>query len=323
MKAVICARFGEPETLIIDEIPAPVLVAGEALVRVAGAGLNFADMVFIRGQYQQQREPPFVVGAEVFGQILEVAGTSNFKAGDWIIGQVLTGAYAEFAAVDTRQAVRLTCEMPTAEAAGFFVNYGTAYSALLQRAHARAGETALILGASGGVGLAALQVAKAIGMNVIADCRGEAKQNLAREQGADLVVDYTQDDFRRQIRSFTKGVGCDIVIDMIGGAATQAALKCVAWCGRIVIVGFTSGEAFRIPANHLLVKNCNVIGHWWGDYHRRDRKQLDDAFAHLFQLYREKRLRPVISGILDLRDVPDGIRRLASRSVMGKLVTVL
>jgi NADPH2:quinone reductase len=138
-----------------------------------------------------------------------------------------------------------------------------------------------------------------------------------------LVVDYTRDDFRSQVRSFTKDAGCDIVIDMIGGAATQAALKCIAWCGRIVIVGFATGEAFRIPANHLLVKNCSVIGHWWGDYHRRDRKQLDDAFAHLFQLYREKRLRPVISDILDLRDVPDGIRRLANRSVMGKLVTVL
>jgi NADPH2:quinone reductase len=236
---------------------------------------------------------------------------------------VLTGAYAEFAAVDTRQAVRLNCEMPTAEAAGFFINYGTAYSALLQRAHGRGGETVLILGASGGVGLAAVQLAKALGMIAIADCRGDAKQSLAREHGADLVLDYTRSDFRSQIQSFTKDTGCDIVIDMVGGDATQAALKCIAWCGRIVIIGFTSGSAFRIPANHLLVKNCSVIGHWWGDYHRRDRKQLDDAFIHLFQLYREKRLRPIISDILELRDVPDGIRRLANRSVAGKLVTVL
>lgn len=324
MRALVCHTYGGPETLSLESVPAPEAKDEDLLVWVYGAGLNFADQLCLSGKYQDRLVPPFILGAEVFGEVCALGNAvEGFSIGDRIMGQVLSGGYAEVAIMDPRKSVRLTVDMPVADAAAFFINYGTAYSALIQRAHAEAGESVLILGAAGGVGLAALQIAKALGMKVIADCRGDAKQDLVRANGADLVVDHTSLDFRDRLRTFTGGAGCDIVIDMIGGDATRAALKCITWCGRTVIIGFASGTPHLIASNYLLVKNCTVIGHWWGDYHWRDRFQLDAAFDHLFRLYTQKLIRPVVSDVLSLDQVPDGLRRYADRTVLGKLVAIL
>ncbi len=323
MHALVCHAYGGPDTLSLERIAVPKPGPDELLVRILGAGMNFADLVVLAGHYQDRVEPPFVPGAEVYGEVCEVGdAVANFAIGDRVMGQVRSGGYAEFARMDPRQTVRLPFDMPETHAAGFFINYGTAYSALVQRARGQAGESVLVFGAAGGVGLAALQIAKALGMRVIADCRGAAKQELVREHGADLIVDHSAPGYRDQIRSFTKGVGCDIIIDVIGGAATRAALHCIGWCGRIVLIGFAGGSPHEIPANHVLVKNCSVIGHWWGDYHWRDRQQLDAAFQHLFHLYKAGRLRPHVSDALPLERVAEGLRRYAARKVLGKLIVI-
>ncbi len=323
MRALLSRTYGGPEVLTVATIDTPRPGSGHLLVRVDGAGMNFADLLVLKGEYQDRVEPPFVPGAEVVGEVCDSGeGVEGFRAGDRVIGQVRSGGYAEYVVMDPRQSVRLTVEMPAPQAAAFFINYGTAYSALIQRAAAKPGDCVLVLGAAGGVGLAALQIGKALGMTVIADCRGREKQELARAHGADAVVDYTAPDFRDQVRAFTGGRGCDIALDMIGGEATRAALRCMAWCGRIVIIGFAGGSPYSLPSNHLLVKNVSVIGHWWGDYHWRDRHQLDAAFAELFRLYEAQRIRPLVSGVLTLEQVAEGLRRYAARSVLGKLVVL-
>ena len=319
----MCREYGAPELLTMENVSPPANQDHEILVAVKGAGLNFADLIFLNGTYQGQIKAPFIPGIEVFGEVVSPSkAAAQFKVSDLVIGQVPAGGYAEYVAMDVRTTIRLSVDMPAAEAAGFYVNYGTAYSALVQRAHARRDEYALILGASGGVGLAALQIAKALGLRVIADCRGERKQQLALQQGADLVVDHRSPDFREVVQDFTAGRGCDVVLDMIGDEATKAALKVMAFCGRLVIIGFASGRPYTLPANHLLVKNVNVIGHWWGDYSQRDRAKLEAAFEELFKLYSAGQIRTVIEGVLPLERVSEGLRRYAERNVLSKLVAI-
>lgn len=323
MRAIVCRQHGEPELLELANVPVPQIGDREFLVAVKGAGLNFADLVFLKGSYQGQAKVPFIPGIEVFGMVTAVGSkVTGFQSGDNVMGQVPAGGYAEYVAMDPRTTIRVTIDIPTAEAAGFYANYGTAYSALVQRANARAGETVLILGAAGGVGLAAMQVAKALGLRVIADCRGAAKQALVRDQGADLITDHQADDFRDQVLQFTDGQGCDIVLDMIGHEASKAALRVVAFCGRFVVIGFAAGKPYAFPGNHMLVKNASVIGHWWGDYGMRDREQLDAAFEHLFAMYSAGRIRTLVSDVLSLEQVPSGLRRYADRKVLSKLVAL-
>lgn len=323
MRAIVCRQYGEPELLELAEVPVPQFGDQELLVSVEAAGLNFADLVFLKGSYQGQAEAPFIPGIEVFGLVTSVGSqVSGFRPGDRVIGQVPAGGYAEYVAMNANTTIRMTIDVPAAEAAAFYANYGTAYSALVQRANARAGETVLVLGAAGGVGLAAVQIAKALGLRVIADCRGAAKQALVREQGAHLVADYQAGDFRDKILQFTDGRGCDIVLDMIGHQASKAALRVVGFCGRFVVIGFAAGEPYAFPGNHLLVKNASVVGHWWGDYSVRDRKQLDAAFEHLFAMYSAGQISPLVTEVLSLEQVPAGLRRYADRKVLSKLVAL-
>lgn len=323
MKAVICERFGGPENLSVREISVPNEEPGHVLVRVLGAGMNFADLLVLRGQYQIKVEPPFVPGAEIYGVIESLGhGVRDFAVGDHVMGQVISGGYAQFALLDIRQAVKLTTPMLDADAAAFFINYGTAYTAMVQRARARAGETLLVLGASGGVGLAAVQIGRAMGMRVIADVRGPAKKELLTRQGAELLIEHADVAARDQVLDFTGGRGCDIVLDMIGADASRLGLRCLAWCGRFVVVGFAGGSPHAFPGNHLLVKNAEIIGHWWGDFHWRDRVQLDQAFHALFSLYAQGRLRPHVQDIFQLEDVATALRHFERRSVLGKLIVL-
>lgn len=323
MKALLCPDEGGVASLRLSDLAEPVAGAGEVLVEVHAAGLNFADALAIEGKYQESPSPPFVPGAEVFGRVLASGdGVTRCAPGDMVMGQVASGAYAERAVMDPRQLVRVDVAMPAADGGAFFIAYGTAYTALFQRGRAQPGEVVLVLGAGGGVGLAAVQIARACGLRVIAACRGEAKQALARGAGAEITLDHTDPRFVEQVRAAAGPGGCDLVLDMIGGTASAAALKCVGWCGRIIVIGFAGGPPFAFAANHLLVKNCAVIGHWWGDYHRRDAAQLDAAFDHLFALYADAKLRPHIDSVLTLAQVPQGIARHVRGDVRGKLVMV-
>lgn len=321
MKALLCPEYGGIEKLRLVDMAEPTPSETDVLIEVHGAGMNYADLLALEGKYQASPVPPFVPGAEVFGRVIEAGrAVTRCKAGDMVMGQVISGAYAERAVVDPAQMVRVPCPMPAADGAAFFINYGTAYSALFQRGNARKGETLLVLGAGGGVGLAGVQIAHATGLRVIAACRGEAKQKLARDSGADVVLDHSAPGFVDAVKQATDGRGCDLVLDMIGGNASASALKCIAWCGRIIIIGFAGGPPFAFPANHLLVKNCAVIGHWWGDYHVRDEGQLDAAFDTLFALYEQGHLRPVVEECLPLDGVIGGLGRYAAGTVLGKLV---
>lgn len=323
MTAVVCERFGGPEVLAVRDWPVPHDAEGSLLVRVTGAGLNFADLLFLRGEYQTKVAPPFVPGAEVYGVIESVGqGVQGFAVGDRVMGQVLSGGFAQVASLEARQAVKLAVPMPDAHAAAFFINYGTAYTAMVQRARAREGETLLVLGASGGVGLAAVQIGRALGLRVIADVRGPAKRELLTRHGTDLLVDSNDAAMRDQVMDFTGGRGCDVVLDMVGGEASRMGLRCIAWCGRLVVIGFAGGKPHAFPANHLLVKNAEVIGHWWGDFHWRDRRSLDLAFEALFRLYAQGLLEPHVQEAVPLHDVPKALRRFEQRSVMGKLVAL-
>ena len=321
MLALACREFGGPEGLKVSSWPMPTLVAGHLLIGVVGAGLNFADILFLKGQYQTKVEPPFILGAEVFGLVLGVGdGVVGFSVGDRVMGQLTSGGYAQYASLDIRQAVKVTVPMTDDDACAFFINYGTAYTALVQRGRARLGETLLVLGASGGMGLAAVQIGRALGMRVIADVRGETKKQVLRSQGVDLLVDTTVAEMRDQVMSFTQGRGCDVVIDMVGGEASRQGLRCIAWCGRLVVIGFAGGAPYAFPANHVLVKNAEVIGHWWGDFHWRDRRLLDEAFDTLFKLYAKGLLKPYVQQAFTLQEIPEALRRFEERTVMGKLI---
>ena len=321
MKALVCHSFGGPEELRLEEVETPVGGPGKLLVDVAASGLNYADLVVIRGQYQGQKQPPIIPGFEVYGTVAEVGSAAgDFRAGDRVIGQVWDGGFGQRVAMDASTTIRLPFDMPAADAAALYANYGTAYSAMVQRGGGHSSETLLVLGAAGGVGLAAVQLGRALGMTVLADCRGAIKQDLARAEGAHHIVDHSAADFADRVKRITSGRGCDLVLDMIGADATKAALRVIARMGRLVVIGFAGGTPHLIPANHLLVKNCAVIGHWWGDLNTRDRSGLVDVFDALFAMYGTGAIRPYIDQIVSPQDVPSALARYERREVLGKMV---
>ena len=323
MKALVCRVFGGPETLRLEEVETPICGENDLLVDVVASGLNFADLVVLRGHYQGQKQPPLIPGFEVYGIVAEAgSGTRGFQVGDRVIGQVWDGGFGERVLMNPATTITLPFHMPAADAGAFYINYGTAYSAIVERGGAKAGDCLLVLGAAGGVGLAAVQLGRALGLRVLADCRGMAKQELVRTQGADHVVDHRAPDFIHQVQRATEGHGCDLVIDMIGGAATKAALKVIAHRGRLVIVGFAGGEPYLVPANHLLVKNCTIIGHWWGDLNGRNRTALVEMFDVLFKLYREQGIRPYIDQCMPVEGIPFALERYKQREVKGKMVCI-
>lgn len=290
------------------------------IIRTHAAGINFADSLAVKGLYQDKREPPFVVGSEVAGQVVEADETAPFKVGERIMGMAENGAFAEYARVGSWGAARVPSEMPMEEAAAFFANYGTAYCALTQRARMEPGERVVILGAASGVGFAALQLAKAMGAEVVAGSRSEEKRKVTLEYGANHAFDHTAEDFVSTMKSLGDGRGADIVLDMVGGDATRAALRYVARLGRIVIIGFASGTIPQIPANYLLLKNCSAVGLFWGDYFRNDPDGQRQAFETMFDMYAKGSLRPLVSEVVPMEAVPDAIARSAEGKVVGKIV---
>ncbi len=321
MRAIVCRELGWPQTLAVEEIDVPRIAAGTVLVRVAAAGVNFADSLMIAGKYQERLVLPFVPGAEIAGTVVEVAAdVTGFKPGDRVIGQVAGGAYAEYALAEAARIVRLPDAMPMEVGAAFFIAYGTAYCGLADRGRVRPGESVLVQGAGGGVGLAAVEVAKALGASVIGTARGAEKLDIVRAHGADHVFDYTASETRDTVMGITADAGVDVVLDTIGGAVTKSSLRCLAWEGRLVIVGFTSGQIAEIPANHLLVKNCDAIGLFWGPYYRKRPDSIGSAFQQLFAWYEAGKLRPRVAAHFPLEQTGEAIGRLLAREFTGKVV---
>jgi NADPH2:quinone reductase len=321
MRAILCREWGGPEKLVVEEVPSPPLRDGGVRIAVHAAGINFMDLLLIAGQYQVKPQLPFTPGAEVGGVVTEVgAGVTNVKPEDRVMALVESGAYAEEAIAAADRVFPIPEKMDFATAAGFPVAYGTSHGAFTWRAHLQAGEWLLVHGAAGGVGLTAVEVGKAMGAKVIAAAGGPEKLAVAREHGADHLIDYSREDIRERVKAITGGRGADVIYDPVGGEAFDASLRCIAWGGRIIIIGFASGKIPQIPANIALVKNIDVIGFFWGSYQAHKPELPQESFRQLLRWFEEGKLKPHISEAFNLKDVATAMERLKQRKSTGKVV---
>lgn len=321
MRAVVCNALGEPETLSIETLPSPSLGAGQIRIHTHAAGVNFADGLMVGGTYQEKPPLPFTPGFEVAGVVAEVAGdVTGFAVGDRVIGLTGVGGYADEAVVDAGAVYKIPDMMSFEAAAGFPIAYGTSHGALDWRADLKAGETLLVLGAAGGVGLTAVEIGHAMGATVIAAASSPEKLAVAKSRGATHLIDTSSEDLRARVKDLTQGRGVDVVYDPVGGDLFDAALRSTAWEGRIVIIGFAGGKVPQIPANLLLVKNCSAIGFYWGSYRAKDPARVRASFETLLGWVATGKLRPHVSESFPLEDAAKAIRVLQSRKATGKVV---
>ena len=321
MRAVLCEDWGEPETLKLGEAPSPVAGPGEVTLRVRAAGVNFADIVLVRGQYQEKPSLPFSPGLEGAGDVISVGeGVVGIAPGDRVMAVTGVGAFAEEAVAPANCVFPIPEGMDFTTAAAFPVAYGTSHLALTERGALKAGETLLVLGAGGGVGLTAVECGKAVGATVIAAASSDEKLDLAQAHGADHLINYVDDDLRAAARKLTDGRGVDVVYDPVGGDASKAALRALAWSGRLLVIGFASGEVPQIPANYLLVKNISAVGVYWGAYRNNESDVFRASFDELAKWYAEGRLKPHVSQVFPLAQAPQALGVLQSRRATGRLV---
>jgi len=321
MKALVCKAWGLPETLVMEELPDPVAGPGQAVVRVHAAGVNFPDALIIQNKYQFTPALPFIPGSECAGVVESVGdGVKQVRPGDRVVALTASGAFAEKVQADAAALTPLPEGVDFATGSAFLLTYGTAYHALTDRGALEQGETLLVLGASGGVGIAAIEIGKALGARVIAAASSEQKRGVCREHGADEVLDYTGSDLKPALAALTAGKGVDVVFDPVGGAFTEAALRNCAWRGRHLIVGFANGEIPRVPANLLLLKGCSLIGVFWGRYVKSEPTAWARDLATLFLWLRQGRLRPHIAARYPLERGAEALAALLARMACGKLV---
>lgn len=321
MRAVLCKELGGPEKLVIEDVPPPPLRPGTVRIAIHAAGVNFADTLLISGQYQDRPPLPFIPGMEVAGVVTELGpGVTTLKVGDRVLSSVGRGAYAEEVVVEADSAHPVPAAMDFVTAAAFPVAYSTSHGAFAWRGRLRAGESVLVLGASGGVGLTAVEIAKSMGASVIAAAGGAEKLAVAKRAGADHLIDYTREDLRERVKALTDGRGVDVVYDPVGGDAFDQSLRCIAWEGRVIIIGFAAGRIPQIPANLVLVKNIDVIGFFWGSYRRYKPHLQAESFQQLFRWYEEGKLKPHVSHRLPLEQVKEALELLKTRKSTGKVV---
>jgi NADPH2:quinone reductase len=311
----------EPAELRVSEIPEPEAGPGTLQVEVRAAGCNFFDILIVQGKYQAKPAFPFTPGGEIAGVVREVGeGVEGFAVGDRILAGTQTGGFAETAVVPAGDAHLLPNGMSFEEGAAIPIIYPTSYAALIFRANLQAGETLLVHAAAGGVGSAALQIGKALGARVIATVGGAEKAEIARDLGADEVIDYRVDGFVARVNEITDGSGADVIYDPVGGDVFDRSLKCIAWNGRLLVVGFASGRIPELKANRILLKNIAVTGIHWGAYLDNEPERVPETFEGLFALYREGRIKPLIFNTYALEDLPSALGELASRKTHGKLI---
>jgi len=322
MRALVCKAYGSPDDLVVEDRPDPEASAGEVVVDVGAAGLNFPDILVIAGQYQVRVLPPFVPGHEAAGVIAAVGdGVNGLSTGDKVMFTTLGGgAFAEKCSIDAAHVVPMPASLNFAQASGFMITYGTSYHALKQRANLQAGETVLVLGAAGGVGITAVEIAKAMGARVIAAASTEEKLEFARSAGADATVNYTETSLRNEVKRITGNLGVDVVYDPVGGELAQQALKSLAWNGRYLVVGFTSGEIPAFPANLTLLKAASIVGVYWGDWAARNPGTQQQNLQEMAQMIDDGVLQPRITSSFALDEYKEAFRTIAERRVLGKIV---
>lgn len=323
MKALLCTQFGPPELLEYRDVPSPVAGDREVVVSVKAASVNFPDVLIIENKYQFKPPLPFSPGSELAGLVKEAgAGVTSVRPGDRVMAFTVHGAFAEEVKLDAHRVLRIPDSMDYPTAAALLLTYGTMEHGLRDRGGVAPGETVLVLGASGGIGIASIEIAKALGARVIACASSDDKLAACREHGADAVINYTTEDLRARLKELTDGRGADVIVDPVGGPFTEPALRSIAWRGRLLVVGFAAGEIPKIPLNLTLLKGCAIVGVFWGDFLRREPEAFAASVERLGQWHAEGKIKPHISGTFPLARAADAIKQMAERKVIGKLVIV-
>ena len=321
MQAWLCENPIGVEALTWKQLPTPEPQAGEVRVAIRAASLNFPDLLIVQNKYQMKPPLPFVPGSEYAGVVEAVgAGVSHLKVGDAVAAFTGTGGFATHAVVKAALVMPLPAGFAFDDAAAFVLTYATTHHALLDRAALRAGETVLVLGAAGGVGTAAIQIAKAVGARVIAAASSDEKCELCRTLGADATINYSTANVRDEIKRLTDGKGPDVVYDPVGGDLAEPVFRSIAWRGRYLVVGFAQGGIPALPWNLALLKGASIVGVFWGDFARREPEANAKALGELAQWYAQGRIKPVIDQRLPMSELPAAYARMGSRKVKGKLV---
>ena len=321
MHAWLCENPVGVEALKWAELPTPEPKAGEVRVKIAAASLNFPDLLIVQNKYQMKPPLPFVPGSEYAGIVDAVgAGVSHLKVGDAVAACGGTGGFATHACADAAGVLSLPAGFALDDASAFILTYGTTHHALADRAALQPGETVLVLGAAGGVGTAAIQVAKALGARVIAAASTDAKCELCKQLGADATLNYTGANLREQIKTLTGGKGPDVVYDPVGGDLAEPVFRSIAWRGRYLVIGFAQGGIPALPINLALLKGASLVGVFWGDFVRREPKANARSMAELLRWYAEGKVKPVIDRRLPMHDLAQAYALMSTRTVRGKLV---
>jgi NADPH2:quinone reductase len=321
MKALLCTRAGGPDDLVIGDLPDPIAAPGQAVVRVEAAALNFFDLLIIAGKYQYKPEFPFSPGAEFAGHVESLGpGVEGFAPGDRVIGYARYGAAREKVAVDAAKLVKMPAGLDAERAAGLIVTYGTSYYALKDRANLAKGEMLAVLGASGGTGLAAVELGKIMGARVIACASSDEKLEFAKEHGADHGLNYASSDLRDGLRKLGGEHGIDVVYDPVGDRYAEPALRSLAWYGRYLVVGFAAGEIPKLPLNLVLLKSCDVRGVFWGSWTEREPAAHRANMADVLRWCAEGKLSAHVHAVYPLAEAAKALNAIATRKVMGKVV---
>ena len=321
MRAVLCKEFGPPGSLIMEDVAEPELDRGQVRIAIRACGVNFPDLLMIAGKYQQQPPMPFSPGAELAGDVIEIASdVADIKQGQRVIAVTGFGGMAEQICVHAQKVVPLPDAIDYVPAAAFLLAYGTAYHALKQRAQLQAGETLAVLGAAGGVGLAAVEIGKLMGATVIAAASTTDKLKLTAEYGADHLINYTDTSLKDGIHEITAGAGADVIYDPVGGELFEQSLRAVAWRGRVLVIGFASGQISKIPANLPLLKGSSIVGVFWGRFTEEEPETNAENTAELFRLLQDGKLKPHVSETYPLEKSALALEALAARRAKGKIV---
>ena len=323
MRAVRVHELTGPTALRVDEIPAPDVRAGQVAIDVRAAGVNFPDILLTRGQYQFKPTPPFSPGGEAAGVVRAVGdGVTNVNVGDRVATTMIHGAFAEQIVVPEQSVVKLPDAVGFEVGAATLLTYATTIHALVDRAQIKSGETLLVLGAAGGVGIAAVELGALLGARVIAAASSEDKLAFCRAHGASEAIDYSREDLKERIKALTQGNGVDVVYDPVGGSLTEAAVRGIAWQGRFLVVGFASGEIPKLPLNLVLLKGCQIVGVFWGAFAMRDAPRNRAHADQIFSWVADGKLKPAIDATLPFSEAGEALARLERRQVKGKLVLV-
>jgi NADPH2:quinone reductase len=321
MRAIVVDRWMEPSQLSVQDIGEPELKPGFLEIEVRAAGCNFFDILMCQGKYQVKPPFPFVPGAEVAGVVIGVGdGVEGFAEGDRVFGSPGLGGFAERTLLPAFGSYALPDEMSFEEGAAFPIIYPTSYAGLVFRADLQPGEDLLVHAAAGGVGIAAVQIGKALGARVIATAGSAEKLEVARDNGADDTIDYREEDFVERVMALTSGKGADVIYDSVGGEIFDKSLKCIAWNGRLVVIGFASGTIPSVKANRILLKNISITGLHWGAHAGKEPEKIPQTMNALFDLYAEGKIRPVIYKSYSLEELPEALAALGGRRTYGKVI---